>query len=587
MDRAAVFHRSNGSFCYAADRDTVVIRLQTGKDVDEAFILCSDPFINELERKSRWYGKPYPMSFLAETECHYLWEYRIKPPFKRLQYYFEIRSAGQSYYVFDNKVCTIADAEASVCQYFKFPWLNPSDILSPPEYVSDIVWYQIMPDRFGRNAGAPDDPKLVPWNQHKKTGFNHLYGGNLKGITERLPYLHELGIRGLYLTPVFLSNSYHKYNTFDYKTIDPDFGTEDDMRELVQKAHELGIRIMLDGVFNHCGTEFFAWKDVCEKRELSPYYEWFFINDKDFLRDRFDTADGRFYTFSFWAGMPKLNTNNPEVIRYFTDICSYWVREWDIDGIRFDVGDEVSHTFLQALSASLKALKSDIFLLGEIWFDSIRWLCAGEYDSVMNYPLSSCINDFSRHPQLTAKEFMYSLNRCLNMYPEQSVRVMFNFLDTHDTTRIAEECKGNQRLLLQKLALLMTMPGTPCLYYGTEIALRGRNAAENRRPMPWDELEKGMHDDMLHRVRELIRLRHSLPELKTTCFRFIFDDKQPRLLHYQRFAHDSSRTIGIILNGTNTPLPLSLQGNRLFSEGFDGKVLLPEGTIIYETDSIQ
>ena len=126
------------------------------------------------------------------------------------------------------------------------------------------------------------------------------------------------------------------------------------MKELVRQAHEQGIRVMLDGVFNHCGTEFFAWKDVAEKGKNSPYYDWFFINADDLNTKRFDTADGRYFTFSFVGVMPKLNTNNPEVIRYFCDICSHWVKDWDVDGIRFDVGDEISHTFLRELRRTRK-----------------------------------------------------------------------------------------------------------------------------------------------------------------------------------------------------------------------------------------
>lgn len=586
MNKAAIFHRSSGNFCYASDKDTVVVRLQTGKDVDSAAIICEDPFINELKRKRIWFGVSAPMKLIAETEEHFLWEYRTKPPYKRLQYYFSVISDGQEYEVYDNKVSLKTESEHSVCQYFKFPWLNVSDVIAPPEWVKHTVWYQIMPDRFCRAKASPEKDGLIPWGHYQKTGFNHIYGGNLKGITERLPYLHDLGISGLYLTPVFQSPSYHKYNTFDYRRIDSDLGTEEDMKTLVSTAHSLGIKVMLDGVFNHCGTEFFAWKDVCEKKKDSPYYEWFFINDDDFLKERYDTADGRYYTFSFWAGMPKLNTNNPEVMAYFGDICAYWIREWDIDGIRFDVGDEISHSFLQYLNRTLKPLKPELFLLGEIWFDSLKWLCQKEYDSVMNYPLSSCINDIDRHSHLSAKAFQMSLDHCLTMYPEQSVEVMFNFLDTHDTVRIAEECKGDHALLLQKLALLFAVPGTPCLYYGTEIALRGETKDDNRHCMPWDKIENGVYDEILSKVRKLIDIRCLYPQLHSRSFRFLFDEQHPRLIHFLRDSDSLPHPVGIILNTGYNAVNTAFQGRILFSEGFENGSLLPKGTVIYESETL-
>lgn len=582
MNIAAIFHRSSGNMCFPADENTVVLRLQTGKDIEEAYIICADPFVHELTRRKHWTGQRYPMQRLAELSQHILWEFRIQPPFKRLQYYFEVAAQGEHDFVFDNKICPVKEKERTFCQCFKMPWMNPSDVIIPPEWVKHTVWYQIMPDRFCRSKDAPDDPKFIAWNRHEFFRFNQCYGGNLRGIAERLPYLKKLGINGIYLTPIFYSVSYHKYNTIDYRRIDPDFGTEDDLRELVQQAHKNGIRIMLDGVFNHCGAEFAPWQDVCRKGKDSPYYDWFFINQDDFLSRRYDTADGRYYTFSFWAGMPKLNTNNPEVIRYFENICSYWIREWDIDGIRFDVGDEVSHTFLRALRQYLKPLKEDLFLLGEIWFDSLCWLDGKEYDAVMNYPLSSCINDFHRQSDMTAEELMTALNGCLTMYPEQVTEVLFNFLDTHDTVRIAEECANNASMLRQKLILLLTLPGTPCLYYGTEIALRGKNPYDNRSTMPWQQIEQGKYTAFYEEVRQLIALRREKPQLSGIGVRFHLDKQHPRLVHYTRSVPDVSKSVAVVLNGEKNAIDYIPQGNVLYADRFDGHILQPYGSVIYE-----
>ena len=567
--------------CWASDENTVVIRVKTDKSVQKAILMCSDPFINELTRKKSWYGKPYEMSPDLELEDCLIWCACISPPFKRLQYYFRLFKGENEFLLFDNKLCAPDEQENSSELYFKFPWINPSDVFSPPQWVRDTVWYQIMPDRFCRSARSGEVSYLVPWGRPSRKPHSAYYGGDLKGMTEKLPYLKELGIGGIYLTPVFLSGSYHRYNTFDYKKIDPLLGDENDMRNFVRTAHELGIKIMLDGVFNHCGSEFFAWKDVCANGRSSQYYDWFFINDEDFVKSRFDTADGRYFTFSFWAGMPKLNTNYRGVIDYFIDICSYWIREWDIDGIRFDVGDEVSHTFLRELRKALKAIKNDIFLLGEMWFDAINWLSGTEYDSVMNYPMSSCINDFTRKPDITSEGFMYALNRCLLMYPENVTEVLFNFLDTHDTTRVSEECSGNTDLLIQRLTMLFTMPGTPCIYYGTEIALRGRDHSDNRSCMPWDKISQGCFDGILAEVRKLIDIRRSNRFISGTDFEFIMHD-EPRLLHYIRKDHKTDRKIGICLNAGDSPADIKAPGKIMYSNLYDGNTLEANGTIIYE-----
>ena len=588
INTSAMRHRSTVDMCYSADKDTAVIRLCTGRDVEKAFIICDDPFIHWLRRQENWDGTKRPMTLSMELENHLIWEYRIKPPYKRLQYYFEAEAGNEQLLVYDNKICDPKKTDKTSKQCFKLPWMNPSDVIAPPPWVKDTVWYQIMPDRFCR-AGEPDE-RFVEWGKfiEPKPGIHgEFYGGDLKGVTRRLPYLHELGISGIYFTPIFLSDSYHRYNIFDYGLIDPTLGDEEDMKELVRQAHSMGIRIMLDGVFNHCGTEFFAWKDVLEKGRDSEYFDWFFINRDNFNdftlpeNQKLDTSDGRYFTFSFVGIMPKLNTGNPEVIRYFCDVCSHWVRDWGIDGIRFDVGDEISHTFLRELRRTLKPLNPELFLLGEIWFDSLPWLEGDEYDSVMNYPAYDCVNNFERERSLSSVDFMHSLNACRAMYPEQVTEVLFNFIDTHDTVRVSEECNGNADLLLQKLTMLLTLPGTPCLYYGTEIALRGREKWENRSCMPWSEIDSGKYSEMFGEVSALIRLRNEREALKGALIEFIHHEDNPRILHYVRCDENTGEKIGVCLNCGNEDFSFNAEGNVLFSRLYDGNQLMPDGTVIY------
>lgn len=574
MNLAAIRHRSTGSDCYALDRDTVVLNLWTDYSVKAVSVVSEDPFIHELHRQPDWEGKPSPMRPLYELAHQVVWTAELKPAYKRLQYYFVVEGEGEVLGVFENKICPLTERGRISTEYFKFPWINPSDVIAPPKWVRDTVWYQIMPDRFARSSDAPADPKFRRWGDFSHPHFGDLYGGNLRGIRERLPYLQRLGVSGIYLTPIFFSNSNHKYNTFDYYKVDPDFGTEQDLRDLVQSAHDLGMRIMLDAVFNHCGTEFFAWKDVCQKGRGSRYFDWFFINRDDFVKDDFSVADGRFYTFSFWAGMPKLNTNNPEVQQYFTDLCVHWVGNLGVDGIRFDVGDEIAHSFLRRINAAVKAANPDVFLLGEIWFDSIGWLGGCEYDSVMNYPFTGGVGDFWRDRTMTARDFMHRLNFCRSLYPRQINEAIFSFLDTHDTARVRESCQ-NQSEMLQKLAILLTMAGTPCLYYGTEIAMKGTHTPYNRSTMPWDEIDAGRFDRFKAKVSALVQVRNTQPDLRRDEITFFFDENHPRLVGYRKGS------VTVLLNAGDTPVPAAAE-QILFSNGYKDGSLQPDGVLLFK-----
>ena len=568
MNIAAISHRTTIEYCYALDENTVVVNLKTDKDVNKAFIVYEDPFIHELRGEQNWTGKKLEMKKLAELKYHVIWTVRLTPEYKRLQYYFELESLGECYVVCENKICPVSEADKTSWQYYKYAWLNSSDVIKPPAWVKDTVWYQIMPDRFCRAKDTPKDDKFRAWGDFEKPTWRDVYGGNLKGITEKLPYLKELGISGIYMTPIFRSGSNHKYNTYDYREVDPDFGTEEDLIELIDKAHEMGIRVMLDAVINHCGHEFFAWVDVFKKGKASKYYDWFFINAEDFAKYEFSTEDARYYSFSFWAGMPKLNTNNPEVVEYFEKLCTHWAKDWKIDGIRFDVGDEVSHTFIHSLNESVKKINPDIFFLGEIWMDSISWLGGREYDSVMNYPLPGCINDFWKNRELNYSDFIYSLNYCRTLYPEQTTLSLFNFLDTHDTSRVAEISRGNNELL-QKLTVLMTMPGTACIYYGTEIAMKGLYTPYNRSTMPWDEIENGDYDEIKSKISKLISLRNENEEFKSNDIEYTRHAGFPRLVDYTK-----SGRIRVILNAEENPCEISVDGEIIYQNQYkDGKLL--------------
>ena len=446
-----------------------------------------------------------------------------------------------------------------------------------PESIKGKVFYQIFPDRFCNGTPEKNGADIEKWRTGPVSNAER-FGGNLEGIRKKLPYLHDLGISGIYLNPIMEAESTHKYDTRDYTKIDPQFGTNEEFARLVKEAHAHGIRIMVDAVFNHCGRSFGPWADVVEKKSGSPYADWFMIQDWDAFERHGDTRDGRFYSFAFTDRMPKLNTNNPEVIRYFCQVCKRWIREFDIDGIRFDVGNEVSHRFLKELRRQLKSVKPDLYLLGEIWHDASQWLGGDEYDSVMNYPLTSGIQDFFLDQAAEKDEFEYMVNRCYTMYMQQNNNVIFNLLDSHDTERLMNRCQDLD-IFYQQLAILFTMPGSPCIYYGTEIALEGAHDPDCRRCMPWDEIDSAENQKKIELMKSLIRMRIQEDACRSLYFDFPHKYSQKRCVEYRKLNLDG-KWIEVLLNCGSEPIEIQGQGEILFARRCEGNSLDVRGTLI-------
>lgn len=450
MNLAAVQHYAFDNFCYPLDEDTLEINILTGKDVEHIFIVYGDPFAGGiLGGDWSWKGKEIEIFKRKELQEHFRWTVEIKPEFKRLSYYFRILSGGEEVFFSYDGFFTKSEFENGGNRhgFFIFPWMNPADINRTPEWAENTVWYQIFPARFCRGKSDFTPKNLLPWpafgeeipSDHE--GPEPVYGGNIQGIIDKLDYLKELGVTGIYTTPINKSSSQHKYNTDDYNLIDEEFGSAEIVKKYVQEAHKRGIKIMFDGVFNHSGWFFEKWQDVWEKREKSKYKDWFMVNDFDFVEPGFgygkgNAGQGKFYSFAFVDFMPKLNTNNPECRKYIIDVCRSWVKNYDIDALRLDVANEVSHVFCKELKAAMCELKPDFYIIGEIWHNSLPWLRGDEYDSVMNYPLQNGIADFCCGNQWNVKKFEYALNRCYSMYFRQTNRVLFNQMDSHDTIRI-------------------------------------------------------------------------------------------------------------------------------------------------------
>ena len=588
----AIEHHAFDNYCYPLDKDNLIINLRTGKEVEKVFLLWGDPFDWGLSNNASNYTWQYTsveVTEKKELQNHLWWTIKLQPKFKRCKYFFNIKAGDDSYIYGESGLVCEEDFHRAEDEYypFIFPWMNQNDICNPPKWAENTVWYQIFPSRFRKGPIADKKEGLSPWPDRDTVVTNEQkFGGNLGGITEKMSYLADLGITGIYLNPVNCSTTQHKYDTTDYFDIDPDFGTKEDMKKLVAEAHKYGIRIMLDGVFNHSGWEFFAWQDVLKNRQNSEYADWYMVNDWSFPGKPGHNADeGKFFAFAYCDYMPKFNTNNPEVRKYLIDACEFWVKEYDIDALRLDVANEVCHDFCRELQTRMRGLKNDFYIIGEIWHNSIPWLRGNEFDAIMNYPLQNAIYNFALDKERTSHSFEQDVNRCLTDYFQQTQKVMFNLMDSHDTMRLVTKA-GSRNKALQMLAVMFAMPGSPCIYYGTEVFLEGGKDPDCRRCMPWKDIESGKCDEEMYIIKQLIYLRKTNTAMSSYEMSFEHVEGKDRLLCLKK--NDGENNILIIVNFSDKQEEVSnlLDGTKvLFKNGFNAqtRTLDSDGILIAQS----
>ena len=581
MDFNAVYHRANDNYCYPVDEDQLIINIKTGYDVRYVNLILGDPFKSGiLGGADSWSGDCVNIPFKKRLKNQLWWTTTVRPEFKRLKYYFELQTDDERWYYFENGFVSEAQMQLQgrSRQCFVFPWMNPADIAVTPDWVNETIWYQIFPERFCNGDPSIDPEGTLPWRNSGSVTNAEFFGGDLQGIINKLDYIKDLGVSGLYLNPINESPSSHKYDTTDYTRIDPHFGSEETMITLVKEAHSRGIRIMLDGVFNHSGEYFAPWLDVKEKGPQSEYWDWFMVNEWPFKQDGGCAYAKQYYTFAFYDKMPKLNTNHPKVREYLIGVCENWVKNYDVDGIRLDVANEISHTFCKELRTHLKAIKPDIYILGEIWHDAMPWLRGDEFDAVMNYPLGESIKDFWIDKSLTNQDFEFTINRCYTVYMQQTNDVLFNLLDSHDTKRLRSDVR-NLDEYFQQLAVLFTMPGSPCIYYGTEIAMSGGYDPDCRRCMPWKDIDAGVYNERIQIVKSLLHLRKEEPLLRSRNFHFPNKINKSRVIEFNKMGwHDNY--VEVIINCEEEDIEIVREGEILFSRHYIDTTLLRNGILI-------
>ena len=509
----------------------------------------------------------------------------------------------------------------------------PSAAFTTPDWAKEAVWYQIMLDRFRSGDSENDPPGVHEWTSEwyapskaeRRTGqsfyrydvFQRLYGGDLAGLRESLDYLSELGITALYLNPIFQASTHHKYNATNFLHVDEHFGAGDDYAaaeaaedlldpstwtftetdrlflDFVKEAKSRGIRVVLDGVFNHVGTLHPAFRDVQEKGAESRFADWFSIRS-------FEP-----FEYEGWAGFGELPVfaktatgfASDEVKQHIFDVTRRWMDpdgDGDpsdgIDGWRLDVPNEVAQPFWEEWRALVKSINPDALICGEIWQRAESWLDGRTFDAVMNYPFAEVAVEWIGHRQrkITASEADRRLAELRLAYPGQVTAVLWNLVDSHDTDRLVSQLLNPDRdydrenreqenpdydaskpspdlfARARLIALLqMTYVGAPVVYYGDEIGMWGSDDPNNRKPMVWEHL--GRFDDRQQRVdkahlafyRDAIALRQAHPALRTGSFRTVLVDDDADVWAFVRESADEQCLV--VLNASDTKRTVELE----------------------------
>jgi cyclomaltodextrinase len=422
-----------------------------------------------------------------------------------------------------------------------------------PAWVRDAIFYQVFPDRFAASQRVRKPGPLEDWESPPTLhGFK---GGDLVGIAEHLDYVADLGATALYLNPIFASASNHRYHTYDYLQVDPLLGGTEALRDLLDAAHRRGMRVILDGVFNHTGRGFWPFHHILEAGLESPYRDWFFVNERQLAEGRglraypepaagsnaFPWEDAsrsgsrslEALGYRAWwdlPALPKLNIRNPDVRSYIFNVAEHWLR-FGADGWRLDVAQEIDDAdFWAEFRWRVKSVSADAYLVGEIWHEAPEWLGPRGFDGLMNYPLAWAVIGFAAGSQLDSAlfashglmrstlrsldgpAFAARLQEHLNAYPAERRVAQLNLLGSHDTPRVLSVCSGDDAAVRLATFLMVALPGAPSIYYGDEIGMAGGLDPDCRRSFPWQE--DAWNHSLREFVRAAIRVRAREPALR-------------------------------------------------------------------------
>lgn len=499
MNQYLCKHNETKEYIYPITRNSLIVKFECHLERPNQINLIYWKRFNE-NRKKTIKLESYDFEDMSN---YYFCELTFEEPVRYLNYCFEVISNNEKRYY-----TPTGFKETQNGEYFEFQSTNELDIFTFPSWAEGITGYHIFPDRF--HIGKESNQSFQNWEN--KPDRISSFGGNLQGISNKLDYLNELGIEVIFLTPIFTSNSNHKYDTVNYFEIDPSFGTLNDLQNLVDLAHKKQIKIVLDGVFNHIGYYSFQFQDVIKLGKESQYWNWFYING-----DNIDTENVNYECVGDYKWMPKLRYSSPSLRAFILSVGTYWIKETNIDGWRLDVADEVDYTFWQEFRKATKSINQEILLIGETWHDGRDLLRGDQLDSVMNYLFRTNVIEYFIKRSIDKFDFQSRIEKLLFSYPIQVTNILYNLLGSHDTKRILTVCEGDLSIFKMVIGFQMTYPGMPIIYYGDEAGTEGETDPDCRTTMKWASINQ----DILRFYQKMIQLRKEHKELTIGDFKHL------------------------------------------------------------------
>lgn len=571
MKREAILHIPLSNYAHGIDEKHILFRLRSAR---EDLQVCRLFYGDRACRVTPVFFTSITMEVVAQDEYFDYYEVILESPYTRICYYFELGDETDTILYYSDLFRT--DTVMDRSEYYQFPYNRKEDIAEVPEWAKDAIIYNIFPDSFATSYRFISEKGLQQEYEGILTKSKN--GGTIKGITENLDYLLKLGINCIYINPFFVAGEYHKYDLIDYFHVDPCFGTEEEFKFMVDMCHNCSIKVIIDGVFNHSGWEFFAFRDVVEQGEDSIYKDWFYRLEFPVIRPDNGEDIPNYECFGYERLMPKMNTSNSEVVTYFCKVCEHWLREFGVDGWRLDVASEVNDDFWREFRKTAKATNPDCFLIGEIWESAEHWLKGDQFDSTMNYDFRKNCKEFFALEKLDAAEFDTRVTLMRMRYRKNMLYGQLNLLDSHDVPRFISHCGEN--IARFKLAILfqMTFIGPPSIFYGDEQQISGLKESQYRSPMAWKE-EEG--NEMYAFYKAAIFLRKKLKALRRGDYRTLHAKEESKLYVFERFLEEQHIMIALNAGSESVKLDISIENRQIiWQSGYEAATLTGYGFII-------
>lgn len=546
MNRHAIYHITDVPYAYGKDLDTLSIVLRTAKnDIKKCELYYKDRYDWEND------FNVVEMYIKNKTDLFDYYHVDISVDRNRYRYYFKLTDLyGNSFYL-DERGIRNNEIDRKEATAFQYPYIAKGDLYDEVKWLQESVVYQIFVDRFCNGDSSNNPPNVLEWGE--EVTRTSMFGGDLKGIINKLDYLMELGIDLIYLTPIFKSSSNHKYNIGDYFVIDPQFGDIEDAKELVKQCHKRNMKIVLDAVFNHSGDDFFAFEDIVKNGDSSLYKDWYLVDSYPIDKERVN-----YYTFANNVyTMPKFNISNKEVTQYLLNVAKFWIDEVGVDGWRLDVCDEVDHDFWRAFKKTVKEANHNAIIVGEIMHEATSFLKGDQLDSIMNYPFKGALIDFFAKRSISVQQFSEILAQNRVIYIESITRQLWNLFGSHDTQRFLTECKNDIKRMKLAIAFQFCYIGVPYIYYGDEIGLDGGEEPLSRKCMIWDK-EKQKRE-LFDLYKRLIKIRKENSELIYGEYNEIYCNNN--VIAFERFNKNNNIIVAINNNEIEIEVELNLYQN--------------------------